>query len=102
MIVGAGTGVLTNDMDPDGQPLSAVLLSVPSIGVLAFNGDGSFVYEPPAGFTGVVEFSYVATDGENMSGVVTVSIAVGEASCADCLTRLETAIAGRAQPADVV
>jgi len=37
-------GVLANDVDPDGQSPSAVLVSGPASGTLAFHADGSFEY----------------------------------------------------------
>ncbi|MEE8452908.1 MAG: peptidylprolyl isomerase, partial [Thermoguttaceae bacterium] len=37
-------GVLTNDNDPDGNPISAVLVDQPDHGTLALDGNGSFVY----------------------------------------------------------
>jgi RHS repeat-associated protein len=45
--LGVGTpGVLDNDSDADGAPLSATLLSGPENGELSFNPDGSFTYTP--------------------------------------------------------
>jgi len=38
------------------------------------NANGSFDYEPAAGFTGVDTFTYVAQDGETSSAKATVSI----------------------------
>ena len=43
-------GVLGNDNDPDGDPLSAQLVSTVSNGNLNLELDGSFVYSPDAGF----------------------------------------------------
>ena len=39
-------GVLSNDSDADGNPLTATLLSRPTNGSLEFNPDGSFTYTP--------------------------------------------------------
>src|SRR5438874_806652 len=39
-------GVLANDTDVDNDPLTAVLVSNPSSGMLVFNQDGSFIYTP--------------------------------------------------------
>jgi RHS repeat-associated protein len=41
-----GPGVLANDHDLDGHPLSARLLTPPRNGSLSFTGDGSFTYTP--------------------------------------------------------
>jgi hypothetical protein len=45
-------GVLTNDIDPDGSPLSALKLTDPDKGTLvSFSADGGFTYQAPAAFT---------------------------------------------------
>ncbi len=43
------TGVLANDSDPDGSPLTAELVSGPLNGTLALRPDGSFDYTPGTG-----------------------------------------------------
>ena len=48
LTVAAGQGVLANDSDPDGDSMTASLVSGPSSGTLDFNSDGSFVYTPSA------------------------------------------------------
>ena len=72
----AGTGVLANDSDPDGDALSAVLLDAPATGVLALNSNGSFTFSPAVGFTGEVYFTYRAYDGQNYSPAAQVKIIV--------------------------
>src|SRR5262249_39659804 len=42
----AVAGVLLNDFDPDGDPLTAVLATGPSHGQLTLNTNGSFTYTP--------------------------------------------------------
>jgi hypothetical protein len=42
----------------------------------ALKADGSFAYEPKAGYTGPDSFTYVAQDGQTSSNEVTVSIDV--------------------------
>jgi VCBS repeat-containing protein len=69
-------GVLENDDDPDGDPLSAVLESGPSSGSLNLNPDGSFEYLPETDHSGVVTFTYQATDGLLVSNTATVTITV--------------------------
>ena len=56
-------GVLGNDSDPDGDPLTAVLVTGPSHGTLTLNANGSFSYTPAADFTGSDSFTYRASDG---------------------------------------
>ena len=48
----AAPGVLGNDTDVDGDPLTAVLVSDPAHGTLALNADGSFTYTPAADYNG--------------------------------------------------
>jgi hypothetical protein len=69
-------GVLANDTDPFGLPLSAVLVSAPSHGTVTLNADGSFTYVPLAGYFGTDSFSYEATDGSQSSSPATVSLTV--------------------------
>ena len=59
----AATGVLANDTDPDGDPLTAALVGSPSNGSLALNADGSFSYQPNEDFVGRDSFTYAANDG---------------------------------------
>ena len=69
-------GVLANDTDPDGSPLAAVLVANPTQGTLSLNSNGSFVYTPSLNYTGLVTFTYRATDGSLTSGVTTVTLTV--------------------------
>jgi hypothetical protein len=50
--VSAANGVLANDRDPDGNPITASVVSGTTNGALVFNNDGSFTYTPNSGFTG--------------------------------------------------
>ncbi len=70
-------GVLTNDFDADGSPLTAILNAAPLNGTLVLNPNGSFVYTPGSNFTGTDSFTYRANDGVSDSNIVTVSIVVG-------------------------
>ena len=72
----AAPGVLGNDTDPDGDPLTAVLVSGPSHGTLTLNADGSFTYTPAANFNGTDSFTYRASDGTADSNLATVTITV--------------------------
>jgi hypothetical protein len=73
-------GVLSNDTDPDADPLIAVLDAGPSNGLVTLNPDGSFTYTPDAGFAGADSFTYHANDGTENSNVATVNIDVLNAS----------------------
>jgi CSLREA domain-containing protein len=69
-------GVLGNDTDVDGDPLTAVLVAGPAHGTLALNSDGSFKYTPSANYNGADSFTYKANDGQLDSNVATVKITI--------------------------
>lgn len=72
----AAPGILANDSDPDGNVLTAILVSGPSHGALTFNADGSFSYTPGANFNGEDSFTYMANDGVANSNPATVTLVV--------------------------
>ncbi|MEX0270554.1 Ig-like domain-containing protein [Leptolyngbyaceae cyanobacterium UHCC 1019] len=69
-------GVLSNDTDVEGSPLTASLVTAPSSGTFTLNPDGSFTYVPQAGFSGNVSFTYVASDGVSVSNTAIATISV--------------------------
>ncbi|MCU7866318.1 MAG: tandem-95 repeat protein, partial [Candidatus Thiodiazotropha sp. (ex Lucinoma borealis)] len=82
----ATPGVLENDMDANGDALTAVMVGGPTNarpdpnnpGLFLFNlsPDGSFHYEPDVDFNGVDSFTYVVDDGTSISDPTTVTITV--------------------------
>jgi VCBS repeat-containing protein len=82
----AAPGVLGNDTDPDGNPLTAVLVSPPSRGSLTLNANGSFTYMPAANLNGTDSFTYRASDGSLSSAPATVTITVTAANDAPRVT----------------
>jgi VCBS repeat-containing protein len=76
LTVASSNGVLIGDVDPDGDTLTAVLVSTTSHGALTFNSNGSFTYTPASGYLGTDTFTYKATDGTLTSNVATVTITV--------------------------
>ncbi|WP_246861947.1 LamG-like jellyroll fold domain-containing protein [Nocardioides sp. SYSU D00065] len=72
----AAPGVLGNDTDADGDPMSATRTSQPVNGSVTLAADGSFTYTPDAGFVGRDRFTYTATDGADTSASATVTITV--------------------------
>ncbi|HZY83997.1 MAG TPA: Ig-like domain-containing protein, partial [Gemmataceae bacterium] len=72
----AAPGVLANDTDPYGDPLTAVLVSGPSHGTLALSANGSFTYTPATDYTGADSFTYQAVAGGALSNVATASLNV--------------------------
>jgi VCBS repeat-containing protein len=69
-------GVLGNDTDIDGNPLTATLVSGVAHGTLTFNADGSFTYVPNANYNGSDSFTYKVNDGTADGNSVTVSLTV--------------------------
>jgi VCBS repeat-containing protein len=76
LAVSAAQGLLANDTDVQDDPLAVHLESGPGIGTLDLRSDGSFDYQPPADFFGLVTFTYRAFDGELESEVTLVSLNV--------------------------
>src|SRR5262249_15369538 len=75
-------GVLSNDVDVEGDPLTAILVSGPVHGSLTLNADGSFTYTPNSGFTGTEFFTYKANDGTTDGNIAAVSITVNSTDSA--------------------
>jgi len=98
LIVEVPAGVLDNDSDPDGDSLSADLISDVSHGTLTFSTDGSFEYTPNPNYNGSDSFSYVAKDGMFDSNQAIVHLIVNAindapvASAASSVTDEDTAI----------
>ena len=70
-------GVLTNDSDPDGDPITAVLVSGPAhASSFALNANGSFTYVHDGSETTSDSFTYRASDGSATSNLATVNINV--------------------------
>jgi uncharacterized repeat protein (TIGR01451 family) len=79
--VPAGSGVLTNDNDPDGGTVTANAVT----GVATVNGgditiasNGSFTYDPPPGFEGTDSYVYTITDDEGMTDTAQVVFTVAD------------------------
>lgn len=75
------TNALVNDFDPDGDPLliGHVLVSTPQNGMVSMNPDGSYIYFPNPGFTGMDCFSYTLyenkVDGSADTATVCITVA---------------------------
>ena len=79
-------GVLANDVDVDGDPLTAVLDTPPQHGTLTLNPDGSFSYLPDANFNGTDSFTYLVSDGVAQSELGVVEIVVNPVNDAPVAT----------------
>ncbi len=81
MTVDAADGILADDTDADGDPLTANLVAGPSHGTLWWLGpDGDFMYYPDEQFVGTDSFTYQANDGAVNSWTTTVMIDVTNAA----------------------
>jgi hypothetical protein len=72
----AAPGILSNDTDPDGEPLTSTVVTGPSSGTLSLNADGSFRYIPATNFNGTANFNYRAGDTKGGSTVGTATLTV--------------------------
>jgi ELWxxDGT repeat protein len=72
-----GPGVLSNDHDMEGNVMQAVLVGGPAHGTLQLQADGSFVYTPEAGYIGLDQFTYRASDSNEESVIATVKLFIG-------------------------
>lgn len=74
--VASELGVLANDSDANGDPLTVELVTPPASGTLELAEDGSFSYTPDPDFYGTDSFSYQVSDGSLTSDVAVVQIEV--------------------------
>ncbi|HZB44396.1 MAG TPA: Ig-like domain-containing protein, partial [Pyrinomonadaceae bacterium] len=81
----AAAGLLANDCDPDnGGPCSSAGLTAsgPTTsaqgGNVVVNANGSFSYNPPAGFEGVDSFTYTVTDPQGKTDTATANFTVND------------------------
>ena len=72
----ASPRLLFNDSDPDGDTLTAVLLTGPANGTLVLDPNGTFQYTPNPDFSGTDSFTYRAFDGRLYSAPATVTLTV--------------------------
>ena len=85
-LVVPAAGVLGNDTDPQGNPLTAVMDAGTSHGGISLNSSGGFTYTPASGYTGPDSFTYHARDGSLNSNVVTVNITITDPGSPVALT----------------
>jgi Bacterial Ig domain len=72
----AAPGVLKNDSDFDGGPLTAIKVDDPAHGDVFLEKDGGFTYLPTTGYRGPDAFSYKASDGTLTSQTRIVTLTV--------------------------
>jgi uncharacterized repeat protein (TIGR01451 family) len=71
-----GPGVLGNDSDSYGSPLTAQLFNSTITGTMVLASSGAFTYTPPLNFAGLVTFTYKASDGSLLSPPAVVTIII--------------------------
>jgi hypothetical protein len=69
-------GILSNDIDVEDDPLTAILVTGVTDGTLTLNSDGSFTYIPDLNFNGIDSFTYKVNNGLLDSNIATVRITV--------------------------
>jgi hypothetical protein len=87
--------VLENDVDPEGDRLTAVLSRSPRRGEVTLNEDGTFIYRHDGSSKNSDEFRYRAFDGEAFSdeGKVRIAISSGDPIAPEIVDQLEVKIA---------
>jgi subtilisin-like proprotein convertase family protein len=73
------SGVLTNDSDPDGDSLEAILAGQPKQGTVSLQADGSFTYRTKKKAKGTDSFTYLAQDPGGLNDLETVTIQIKKA-----------------------
>lgn len=69
-------GVLSNDVDLDGDLLTIVAVTAAAHGAVVDNGTGTVTYTPDPNFNGVDSFTYTIDDGHGHTDTATVTVAV--------------------------
>jgi uncharacterized delta-60 repeat protein len=67
-------GVLANDADAEGDPMTPTVITPPAVGNLTLNSDGSLTYSFPADLVGPVTFTYQDSDGTYSGNIATVTL----------------------------
>ena len=76
-LLGSGnTSVVDNDLDIEGDTLTATVVDAPAHGTLTLNSNGTFSYEHDGSATTTDLFTYKANDGIADSNIATISIAI--------------------------
>jgi hypothetical protein len=68
--------VLSNDSDPDGDPLNVTSVQGMHGGTATVNSNGTITYKPSASFIGIDQFTYTISDGRGgtATGVITITV----------------------------
>lgn len=72
--------VLSNDSDPNGDPLTVKSTTDPANGLAVINPDYTITYTPNSGFIGHDSFTYTISDSKNATATATVSVSISNAT----------------------
>ena len=72
--------VLSNDGDPNGDPVAVAAVTQGASGTVVINPDDTVSYTPNGGFSGVDSFTYTAGDGNGGTDSATATVYVGIAT----------------------
>jgi hypothetical protein len=78
LVVPAAQGVLANDLDSDGDTLTATVTKTPLFGSVTLGTNGAFTYTPGPNFTRWDSFQYATSDGQETSNATVVTILNGQ------------------------
>ena len=71
--------VLTNDTDPDGDPLTVSITGAPTNGTATLQSGGVIRYTPNSGYAGTDTITYQVSDGRGLTDTATVTVTVQNA-----------------------
>ena len=86
LTLSGAAGIFANDVDAEGDPLTARLVQDVSNGVLALGENGQVIYTPNQDFNGIDTFSYIVSDGYDDVGPIDVTINVAQVNDAPTTT----------------
>lgn len=72
----SAASLLSNDSDPDGNPITIKSNTNPANGTLVNNGNNTYTYTPKTGYSGGDSFNYTIADGKGGEATATVSLTV--------------------------
>ena len=76
LTTGGASNLLANDIDPEGDNLTTIVVTNPSYGNLTLNSSGTFSYVHDGSETTIDTFSYKTNDGTVDGNTITVSVTI--------------------------
>lgn len=72
--ISAAAGLMSDETDVEGDALTIELIAAPQHGEFSLGADGSFSYQPQAGFLGIDTIVYRLSDGQGWSEPITAEL----------------------------